>query len=176
MDSNLLYFFGIVLGIVILAAIAVALKNAENNTEDSDEKDNNDDTEIYPYTKKQYILSPAEYSFYKALILHMPEQLIIMAKMRVADIIDIEKGLDKSQRSSAWNRIKSKHFDFVILDKKTCTVQSIIELDDSTHNSKKAEKNDTLKNKACEAAGITMHRIPVKRGYTASDLCALIQA
>ena len=174
MESLIPLLIGIIVLLIVLGAIGFVLQQKALTGKQNDTDDTTSSSDDYPYCKKQYILSPAEYSFYKALLLQLPDDRIVMAKMRLADIIDIEKGLEKSRRSSAWNRIKSKHVDFVILDKKTCTVQSIIELDDTSHQKASAQKNDEFKNKACAAVGISLHRITAKRGYTTEDLDPLV--
>ncbi len=162
--TQLLIFFGVLIFIIILGVAAAVLSREETNVASEST------TELYPYTLKKYILTRAEYSFYKVLILHLPDHLSVFVKIRLGDLFDIESGLDKSTRARAWNKISSKHFDFVLIDKKACTVQSVIELDDNSHASKKAQTTDHFKDEACKAANLTLHRISVKTGYTADDI------
>lgn len=63
--------------------------------------------------------------------------------MRVADIVSIKKGTKDWQK---WfNKIRSKHVDFLLCDY-DMNIVLMIELDDRSHESERAKKNDALKN------------------------------
>ncbi len=173
--TNLILITIMVIIILILGA-AIAVMNAKLNQQDTKEDDEDKPSESHPYSLKKFILTPAEYSFYKVLIMHLPENLSVLIKIRLADILEVSKEVDRSERRTAQNKINSKHFDFIIVDKKTCTVQSVIELDDSSHTSKKAQSSDQFKNEACKASTLTIHRVPAKRGYSADDINPLFAA
>ena len=67
------------------------------------------------YVTRDVLLTPSELSFYHVLRSSLPaETYLICPKVRLADIVDVDKGLDKSRRRSAVNRITSKHVDFVL--------------------------------------------------------------
>jgi len=65
--------------------------------------------EGYPYTKKPALFSPAERSFLGVLEQAIGEKYQIFGKVRVADIVEPQRGLDNSRRHKAFNRISAKH-------------------------------------------------------------------
>jgi len=58
-----------------------------------------------------------------------------MAKIRLADIFEVKKWLDKGSRQGAFNRITAKHVDFLIVRQNDGAPILGIELDDSSHES-----------------------------------------
>lgn len=89
--------------------------------------------ETYPYFKNTALLTPAEISFRHSLKIVVGESYDINAKVRLADLISVHKGLPKSEWSRYFNQIKAKHVDFVLVDKITTEILCGIELDDSSH-------------------------------------------
>lgn len=109
------------------------------------------------------ILTDNELNFYKQLkILTDKYNLIIFTKIRLADIIN-------TNNISDFNKIKSKHIDFVICDNNTKPI-CFIELDDSTHNNYKNQKNDNIKNNIMYKVGIKIIRFNVKKDYDLKEL------
>ncbi|MDE6580331.1 MAG: DUF2726 domain-containing protein, partial [Ruminiclostridium sp.] len=66
-------------------------------------------TEEYPYIKP-YLLTKKEWAFYKALKpITDKYHLHILAKVRLADLVEVKKGLSNSQYFKAFAKIKAKH-------------------------------------------------------------------
>lgn len=124
----------------------------------------------FPYYKRNSLLTRAERSFFSVLQGIKNDEFEVFTKVRVADIVGIEKGLTKSERAKAFNRIRSKHFDFVICDKKRVSVICIIELDDSSHLKPQAKRNDDFKNKLCASCSLPLIRIKAARSYNATEI------
>jgi very-short-patch-repair endonuclease len=93
-----------------------------------------------------------------------------MAQVRLADVLKVKSGLDNSTRSSASNRIKAKHLDFVACDPSDMSVKFAIELDDSSHKQTKRMERDAFLNDAMQSAGIPLHRFGVKREYDPQEV------
>ena len=91
----------------------------------------------YPYRKLDVLFSPAERSFLGVLDQAVGENAQIFGKVRVADVIAPKKGISPSDWQKAFNKISGKHFDFLLCNKKDLSVLCAIELNDSSHNSKK---------------------------------------
>lgn len=109
----------------------------------------------YPYAAK-HLLTKREYKFYQLLKEVADEyQCIICPKVGVKDLLAVT---DKKQYMKYFHKIAQKHIDFVICDK-DLYVLFVIELDDSSHETRDARKRDHLKNKAFAAAGIPLKRI-----------------
>lgn len=100
--------------------------------------------EKLPYEMNETILTERERSFYRILRPIADKlELQICPKVRVADIVLIKKGTRDWQK---WfNKIRSKHVDFLLCDY-DMNIVLIIELDDRSHETERAKKNDALKN------------------------------
>ena len=92
----------------------------------------------------------------------------------MADVISLRKGLENKERMKYLGKIAQKHFDFVIHDSDTSEILLVIELDDSSHNSKRAQKSDLFKNQACKSAGVPLLRILASNSYSPVQLSALL--
>lgn len=138
-NQNLIIFFGIGL-LILFAQLISALSRREK----------------FPYHKK-YLLTKHEYAFYKNLRPIVDRyNLQILAKVRLADLIEVDGGLDRNTRFRYFNKIKSKHIDFVIAD--DMKVLLLIELDDNSHNSEDRIARDKFVDKALEVSGYTLIR------------------
>lgn len=100
--------------------------------------------EKLPYIMNETILTERERAFYHILKPVADRlELQICPKVRVADIVSIKKGTKDWQK---WfNKIKSKHVDFLLCDY-DMNIVLLIELDDRSHETERAQKNDRLKN------------------------------
>ena len=94
----------------------------------------------YPYQKIDELFTPAERSFYGVLNQATGDNAAILGKVRVADVVVPNKGLSRSLWQKSFNKISGKHFDFLLCSKDTLSVICAIELDDSSHKSKKDMK------------------------------------
>lgn len=130
----------------------------------------------YKYKKCGSLFSPAEINFKKSLdkIVVNPN-LVVYGKVRMADIItpDINKKSNYKKWFGAFTKIKSKHVDYVICDKRNYCVLCVIELDDSSHNSAKARTRDCFVNQAYKSAGIEILRVKAARDYLLEELLDL---
>ena len=122
------------------------------------------------YRKRIPFLSPAEMSFYAVLSQAMAGQLVIMTKVRLADIVDVRKGMSRGQWQSAFNRIQSKHIDFVLCDPQQLDVKAVVELDDRTHEKPKRQARDLFVDQVMNFTGIPIFHFPVKRGYSVTEI------
>ena len=114
---------------------------------------------IYPFTKK-YILTRKEYYFYRALQKTADKyNLEIWAKVRLADIIEVDKKqVGSKEYVKYFNQIQSKHIDFVLSNKQTLQLVTTVELDDSTHQYKDRVERDIFLNNALQTAGVPLIR------------------
>lgn len=53
------------------------------------------------------------------------------------------------------SRFLSKHFDYVLCNKKTLAVVAVIELDDNSHLENKTKKRDAFVEKVCLSADLS---------------------
>jgi hypothetical protein len=122
------------------------------------------------YQKNQFILSPAEQKFHQALSHGLSNQFMILMKVRVADVLQPETGITKNEWTSAFNRIKSKHFDFLLCSHNTCEIIAAIELDDRSHQRPDRRKRDKFLNLACESADFALIRVSSRQIYSPQEI------
>ena len=137
-------------------------------------RSNSQITGLRPYTNRETLFSPAERSFYLALRQAVGSHGIVFAKVRLADLIKPIKGLDKKQWQKAFNRISSKHLDYVICDPSDLSVKFVVELDDKSHQRKDRINRDLFLDQACLSAGLNLYRFRARRAYAISDITAVL--
>ncbi len=140
-----------------------------------------------PYKRKDWLFSKAERSFFGVLqpavaaltpALSQGERekagYLIFAKTRIGDLLWLPKGTEG--RQSHWNKIQSKHVDFVICSSDEVRPLLAIELDDSSHGAEKRQTRDAFVEEAFKAAGLPLLRVPCKAGYNVTELAAQIRS
>lgn len=128
----------------------------------------------YPYQTKEVLFSPAERSFYGVLAQAVGDKGIVLAKVRVADILQPSKGLNRRDWQTAFNRISAKHFDYVVCAPDSLAVIAVLELDDRSHAKRNRQQRDKLINGACAAAGLSLHRIKAQSAYSVPAIRELL--
>ena len=107
-----------------------------------------------PYVAAHSLLTPAERAFFGALRQALGEDYHLFAKVRLGDILEVERGVSGKRRFAAFGRISSKHADFVACDPRTFAVAGVIELDDSSHRQRHRQERDAFFNAAMARAGV----------------------
>jgi len=124
----------------------------------------------FPYQSKDVLCSPAESSFLGALDKIVGKRYRIFAKVRLADIIDVQKGLSVSARQSAFNRIAGKHVDFIVCHANDLSIVGAIELDDKTHRGRGRHERDQFLDRTLKAAGLSVIRIKAQSSYSIKEI------
>ncbi|NJL57188.1 DUF2726 domain-containing protein [bacterium] len=146
----------LVLIIVVLVVVIFVLRGLTSNAS----------TARFRYKRKKQFLSPAERSFYGVLEQAVADRFKLHTMVRVADVIQPDVTGDKSTWQRAFNKISSKHFDFVICDPATLEVKAAIELNDASHSAKKRQARDEFLQQACESAGFSLLFFEAKAKYS----------
>lgn len=155
--------FGLLIGIAVFITLwqrskktVAATKQATETPQE--EKPIEIPIEKTPYKRKN-LMTKNEWIFYKQLKPVADElNLSILCKTRVADLVDIEKDLSKSEWQTAFNRINQKHIDFILCKPENLYPVLLIELDDSTHDTEKGKKRDEFVEKVLDKAGYKLFR------------------
>jgi hypothetical protein len=124
----------------------------------------------YDYSLKPTLLSRAERSFYGVLLSCIDDSMTVFSKVRVADVLGPKKGYNRKNWQTAFNKISSKHFDFVLCKTDDLSVVCAIELDDKSHRAKKRQARDSFLQQACDSADLSLIRVPAKRSYNKQEL------
>ncbi|RCX31294.1 DUF2726 domain-containing protein [Thioalbus denitrificans] len=148
--------------VVVLVLVLVLLAAKPKRADKPDEE--------FPYEKRDALFTPAERSFLGVLDQAVGERYRIFGKVRVADVVDVWRRLGRSDSSSAWNRIRSKHFDFLLCAWDDLSVACAIELDDRSHQRADRKARDDFLTGVCHAAGLPLVQVQAQRAYTVSEL------
>ncbi|MEW6108117.1 MAG: DUF2726 domain-containing protein [Nitrospirota bacterium] len=128
----------------------------------------------YPYEKETTLFTPAERSFLGVLEQALDSKYRIMGKVRLADVVKVKHVNNKSTWQKAFNRIQSKHLDFVACDSTSLAVKFVIELDDKSHTQAKRQDRDLFVDKVLEAAAIPVYHFVAKQQYSIPEIQATL--
>lgn len=123
--------------------------------------------EILPYRLRDDFLSPAEFSFYKVLASLVGSRLIILTKVRLADIFFVAR---PNENVLYFNRISQRHVDFLLCTPSTMKPVVGIELDDASHNQPSRQQRDEFVDKVFLTAGLPLLHMPVQREYNSREI------
>jgi hypothetical protein len=130
----------------------------------------------HPYSKRTHLFSAAERSFLGVLEQATKDEFRVFGKVRIADVIEPIRGLDKSTWQSAFNRVSAKHFDFILCSPADLSVLLAVELNDKTHKRTGRKQRDYFVLSACESAGLPLLNIDARRGYSVQEVKELLVA
>ena len=145
---------GVVVALLLLAAVAAAWRRGPD----------------LPYVAADALLTPAERAFFGALRQAAGKDFVLFAKVRLGDILQIERGVEGKRRFAAFGRISSKHADFVLCDPRTFQVAVVIELDDRSHRLPSRRQRDEFFDAALAKAAVPLLRVPAARSYSPDTL------
>jgi hypothetical protein len=131
-------------------------------------------TTTLPYRRKDYLLTQPERSLFGVLSEVVRDRYFIFAKVRLADLVWMPKGTQSWQ--SHFNRVQSKHIDFVICDRASIRPLLCIELDDASHGQAARQTRDAFVDAALLAAGLPFIRIRAAKSYNVAELRRQIEA
>lgn len=129
--------------------------------------------EDLPYKVTGNFLTKTELSFYHTLKLFIGDKAVICPKVGLKDIFFIGKGIGKDYMKF-FGKISQKHVDFLLCEAGTMKPICGIELDDSSHTSKKSYERDIFVEKLYKDAKFELVRFSSKSGYNLSDLEAAL--
>lgn len=128
----------------------------------------------FRYRAGKAVLSPAELAFYRRLQRLLEPRALVLAKVRIADVLSVDGKSAGRRAIVALNMIAAKHTDFTVVDPESAKPIACIELDDASHGSVAARKRDAFVNDAFAGAGLRLLRVPLKAIPDDDDLWAKI--
>jgi hypothetical protein len=146
--------------IVLLLLLAIAAKLKQSGSLSA----------ALPYSRKQALFSPAERSFLGVLEQSIGNHYRVFGKVRIADVIEAKRGLNRADWQRAFNRINAKHFDFVLCDKDELAVVCVIELNDKSHQKRDRQQRDAFVMELCRAVGLPFLQVQTTRAYSVQEL------
>lgn len=146
----------IALGIIIIVLLALYVKQRKNNKKNSNGKDPEKENrkESLPIAgayQQRWMFTYNEKDAYQKLQKIAEEKgYTVFAKVRLLDLVEPKSG--NPRYKSYFNKIRSKHVDFVLCDKKL-VAKIIIELDDSSHDTEDRKERDTFVDEVLKSTG-----------------------
>ncbi|MGR5328526.1 DUF2726 domain-containing protein [Photobacterium damselae] len=125
------------------------------------------------YRKQEALLTPAELNFYHALKQTIPENCVLSMKVRVADVLKVERDQANSDNKAwfaAFRKISQKHFDFVVCKSEDMSYVCAIELNDRSHQRKERIERDEFLRSACNTAKLPLIEIIAAKSYDVDEL------
>jgi hypothetical protein len=113
----------------------------------------------------QSLVTPAEQKFYEALDEAIDGRLIILSKVRVADLLSVTSESGPA-RQRVFRSIACKHVDFLLAEAQNLRPLAAIELDDSTHRRADRRKRDKLLDDLFEKAELPLLRFKTASAYS----------
>jgi Protein of unknown function (DUF2726) len=147
----------VVVGCLILAAVAAKMRRGA-------------DAAMYQPAKG--LFSIAERSFLGVLDQAVGGDHRVFGKVRVADVVSVRSGLSNSKRQGAFNRISAKHFDFIVCRTSDLSLVCVVELNDKSHLSSRAQRRDAFLADVCRNIHLPMLTVAAKRSYSLQDVRA----
>ena len=145
----------VLLGLVVLAGLLMKGKGGDDS---------------FPYQRVSVVFSPAERSFFGVLEKAVPPGYRVLGKVRVADVITVKKLGNRAVWQRHFNRISSKHFDFLICRADDLSVVCAVELDDASHKERSRQTRDAFLSKVCGAADLPLIQTPAKHAYSVQEI------
>lgn len=112
--------------------------------------------------RKENLMTPAEQSFFSVLQPIVGPSCIISSKVRLADLFDV---VQERGQQAAFNKICSKHIDFVLTDPSSSRILCCIELDDSSHQRPDRIERDRFVNELFATHHLPLMRVPAAWTY-----------
>jgi len=119
-------------------------------------------------------ISDAEADFFHVLKKVVGEHGHVLAQVSLRQLFYFPGGRDTPGRSSWFAKMGSRSVDFLIVDPRTLVPKVGVELDDSTHESKKRMTRDEEVEKVFASGGLPLVRIRLSASYDAKKLAALL--
>lgn len=125
-----------------------------------------------PYFSRDALLSRGELILYWTLRRALSDQYLLTFKVRAADLIccneqDWERGFG--------HMVAKHHLDFVLCDRASTAIVSVIELDDKSHALERRKRRDKFLNLAFRAARIPLIRFQASARYDAVEIRQTIE-
>ena len=180
MDSPFILLFIVIALMVALGVVATFLRSKPTAAETPPDTSTPTDEQAKPIDfgvyERRELFSKAERSFLGVLDMAVGEHFRVFAKVGLGDLFQLRKGLDASTRTSAGNRIRQKHVDFVLCSKDTFDIACLVELDDRSHERQKTQVRDRNVDAVANAAGIPLARIPASNSYSVDGVKNAVSA
>jgi len=124
----------------------------------------------FRYEKIPSLFTKSELKFLRVLDASVGKEFRVFGKIRIADVLKPQKGLNKKTWAQNFWRIANKHFDYVLCDTKTLSPVCAIELNDKSHDRADRKKRDVDVSMICKSANFPIVWISLSSSYSQKEL------
>ena len=110
----------------------------------------------FPYQKAKALFSPAERSFLGVIDQVVGTEFRVFGKVRIADVATVKTMSNRSAWQKAFNRISSKHFDFIICRSSDLSIVCVVELNDKSHQKNSRKLRDEFVAGVCNSISVPL--------------------
>ena len=139
--------------VVIIAVVGIAIPRQSSHRESRRRSSGGDAPRLF--VAKEHLLSERELNFLRVL-----EPLAGEMGLRVCPQVRLEDVIAPDGRAAnqfgTRQTIRGMHLDFVLVEAETFHIRAGVELQDSTHETKRRREADWKKARAMEAAGVPL--------------------
>lgn len=173
LSDNLLSVAIVVFAIVAIVGALIYDKKKKSggaNPQPKEQQVKEAPQEKMPYLLKKSVLTDAELRFSAELVKYVSPNSIILTKVSLHDVFEVDKVSAGKDYLAFFNRFSSKHVDFLVCDRTTFAPQYGVELDDSTNTTnQRTQQRDVFLEKLYNHVGLKLVRIPAKHHYSERD-------
>ena len=127
------------------------------------------------YVKKNKIFSSSERVFYHVLHSLVAHHYVILTRVKLSDVLDVEKETSKSDRQRSKKYLRTEYIDFVLCEPDDLSVRYAIVLDKRSHHKTKQVERQKALNHACKSADLKLVRVNVRDSYSESEIISLLE-
>lgn len=124
----------------------------------------------FPYQKAKALFSPAERSFLGVIDQVVGTDFRVFGKVRIADVANVKTMSNRSAWQKAFNRISSKHFDFIICRSTDLSIVCAVELNDKSHQKNSRKLRDEFVAGVCNSISVPLVEINAQASYSLQEL------
>jgi len=125
------------------------------------------------YKKRNSILTFRERIFFSSLKKAVSSEYLIMAKVRMGDVVWLEN--EPKDRKQHVNKTLCKHVDFLLCSRFRLIPVLVIEVDDPSHQWEGRAENDRFKDETFASVGLPILRVKMQDRYDVESLSRQIQ-
>ncbi len=121
---------------------------------------------IFPYVKKDLLLSNSEHVFYQTLQSVVGNQYHILLKVGIDDLIMVKKNISKSAKAAYLQKITGKCADFVLCKPENLEIMAVILL----------EGHQKFVDRAFQAAALPLIRFKPNYTYNKQEMTTMLSS
>ncbi len=124
----------------------------------------------YPYRPIDFLLSPAEAELLAALRQALGDDYEVYPKVRLANLIEIRKGLTPKQRTEALAHLEAGRVDFVVCERETSAIRAVVGVEPDKPRRSGRRRKPPFLDAALAAAQVPLVRVPAQSPHSPGEL------